>query len=148
MAEALSHTDSSAMAHDLDSLVQQLTATAESIRNNPASLEGHDKERSKLIESAQALLKLVKPDDSMMESMILMVQFTVIRLFVGWKVFESIPKIGSILYSDLAATVNADTSLIREFRSIRSLPGLTINRMCRPSGECASIDGNAGAGRD
>jgi len=34
------------------------------------------------------------------------------RLFIEWKVFEHIPTTGSITYADLAAKVDADTSLI------------------------------------
>lgn len=106
--------DSRSMADHMGSLAQQLATTAESIRSNPASLESLEKERSKLVESAQALLKVLKPADPIMDWMVTLVQFTAIRLFIGWKVFEAIPSDGSISHSDLAAKIGAEVPLISE----------------------------------
>lgn len=102
------------MASDLDALAQQLSATAESIRNNPKALDGKDKERAKLVESAEALLHTIKPTEFFFGALVNIIQFTVLRLFIGWKVFDTIPANESILISDLAAAVNADPKLIGE----------------------------------
>ena len=100
------------MGNHMDSLAQQLTTTAESIRSNPASLEKLEKEQADLIRSAETLLKVLKHTDPLMDSMVTLIQFTAIRLFIGWKVFEAIPSSGSISQSDLAAKIGAETPLI------------------------------------
>ncbi|ODA80430.1 hypothetical protein RJ55_03388 [Drechmeria coniospora] len=100
------------MACNLGSLAKQLAAATESIRNDPAVLDKAENERAELIRAAEALLTTIKPADPMLEGHMAMVQFTVVRLFVGWKVFEAIPLEGSILYSDLAAAVQAEALLL------------------------------------
>ncbi|KND92354.1 Demethylsterigmatocystin 6-O-methyltransferase [Tolypocladium ophioglossoides CBS 100239] len=103
---------SKSMAGRMDSLSQQLAATAESIRNDPTSFERLDKERSKLVESAEALLKVLKPADLIMDSMVTLIQFTAIRLFIEWKASEAIPSDGSVSHSDLAAKIGAEVPLM------------------------------------
>ncbi|POR37888.1 Demethylsterigmatocystin 6-O-methyltransferase, partial [Tolypocladium paradoxum] len=96
--------DSKSMAGHMDSLAQQLAATAERLRDNPASLDSLEEKRSKLVESAEALLRVLKPADPIMDAMVTLIQFTAIRLFVGWKAFEAIPSDGAISHSDLGSS--------------------------------------------
>ncbi|PNY29510.1 Demethylsterigmatocystin 6-O-methyltransferase [Tolypocladium capitatum] len=110
--------DSKSMASRMDSLAQQLSATAERVRDSPASLDGSEKERSKLVEYAEALLKVLKPADPVMDAAVTLVQLTAIRLFIGWKAFEAIPSNGSISQSDLAAKVGAEVPLITRLAAV------------------------------
>ncbi|KAF7552917.1 hypothetical protein G7Z17_g3958 [Cylindrodendrum hubeiense] len=103
---------------------QQLSVAVENIVSNPSSLDGLDGERSKLIELSEALLKAIKPVDPVMDAMTTFVQFTAIRLFVGWKVFDKIPSTSSISFSDLATQIGADVSLIARLASILTATGV------------------------
>ena len=97
----------------LDALAQQLNATAEAIRSCTTSLDDLDDERARVVNAAEALLKDINPADPVMTSMISMVQFTAIRLFVGWKAFDIMASAGTISVADLAGKLAADVSLIR-----------------------------------
>jgi hypothetical protein len=94
-------------------LAQQITDLTAEIQANPDALASNPTENAKLFEAATKLIELgKKPTDLLLESFNLIVQFTVIRLFIEWNVFENIPVKGAVTYEDLAKSVSADTELI------------------------------------
>lgn len=58
--------------------------------------------------------------ESLMNAMSTIAQFTSIRLFIEWGVFDTLDVNGEAMsYEDLAAKVNAETALISMFSSFR-----------------------------
>ncbi|OAQ87289.1 cytochrome b561/ferric reductase transmembrane [Purpureocillium lilacinum] len=112
------------LGDSLDALAQQLNATAEAIRSCTTSLDDLDDERARVVNAAEALLKDINPADPVMTSMISMVQFTAIRLFVGWKAFDIMASAGTISVADLAGKLDADVSLIRRLTGILTSTGV------------------------
>ncbi|KAJ6444813.1 3,2-trans-enoyl-CoA isomerase [Purpureocillium lavendulum] len=110
--------DASPLAASLDALTRQLSATADCISANPSSLDSLADERVRVVNAAEALLKDIKPADPLMTTMISMVQFTAVRLFIGWKAFDIISSAGSISLPDLAKNLDADVSLISRLAAI------------------------------
>lgn len=117
------------LTDQLDAWAKKLSDTAQSIRRAGNVSMDH---RVTASAAAQDILKTVQsPIEHLMGSMILMVQFAAMRLFVKWKVFETIPIQGSISYKDLASKVGADEALIRKFiwsEARGSLHVDTVNR--------------------
>jgi hypothetical protein len=107
------------VADKLQSLASLLSDTATGIREGSLSLESNTPERLKVISAAKDAVDLIKAaSDDVLDWVPLFAQFAAIRLFVKWKVFQSIP-IGedtSISYGDLAEKVGADVALIGTFR--------------------------------
>jgi hypothetical protein len=94
-------------------LTQQITDLTAEIRADPDSLASNPNENAKLFEAATKLVELgKKPTDLLLDSFSLIVQFTVLRLFIEWGVFENIPVKGAVTYEELAKSVSADTELI------------------------------------
>lgn len=112
---AIDAIETKALANSLDSLAQQLTTVAETIHTGSASLDSLKDERARVVNAAEALLKDLKPADPVLASMINMVQFTAIRLFVDWGAFDIISSAGTISYVDLAEKMDADVSLVGEY---------------------------------
>ncbi|KAK7414433.1 hypothetical protein QQX98_006711 [Neonectria punicea] len=101
------------IADKLESWAQQLTEIAVGFRNKPESPNLSREEHGKLATTANDILKTVrKPQERLMESMIVMAELAALRLFIKWKVFEIIPVEGSISYGELAAKLDAEEPLI------------------------------------
>lgn len=101
------------LADQLESLAKSLTETAQSVRDSPDGVS--PSHRLQLSNASHSILRSVQqPGEQLMEAMVTVVQITVMRLFIKWKVFETIPLQGNISYVELAAKAGADTSLISE----------------------------------
>ncbi|UNI21335.1 hypothetical protein JDV02_007334 [Purpureocillium takamizusanense] len=127
--------DSRSLADDLNALAQQLDATSKGVRATSSSLDDLADERARVVNAAEALLKDLKPADPVMTSMITMVQFTAVRLFVGWKAFDIIASAGTITIADLAARLDADVSLIRRLTGILISTGV----LKQVDGDCLTM---------
>lgn len=115
------------LADKLDTLVKKLGDTAESIRKTGGASFDH---KVTVTTAAQDILQTVQePVEHLMGSMVMLVQFTATRLFVKWKVFETIPLQGLISYKELAEKVGADEALIsRSTIPVRVAPANICSR--------------------
>jgi hypothetical protein len=107
------------VAAELQSLASLLSDTATSIREGSVSLESNTPERLKVISAAKGVVDLIKEaSDDILDWLPLFAQFSAIRLFVKWNVFQKIPigKDASISYRDLAEKTGADVALIGRFQ--------------------------------
>lgn len=101
---------SAELADKLDVWAKKLSSTAQSIRNKS---EASFDDRVAVSSTAQEMLRAVQqPMEQLMASFSFMVQFTAMRLFVKWKVFETLPSQGTISYKELAEKVGAEEALI------------------------------------
>ncbi|KJZ70336.1 hypothetical protein HIM_10265 [Hirsutella minnesotensis 3608] len=124
MAQATSAEDT-AMAAKLESLIQKLAETTESIRNNPASFNASTEQYARLGEAFEVFRKETRqPTDVVLDLLPHLAELTVVRLFIKWKVFENIPTDGEISFKDLASKLGAETNLITRFGSVLVASGL------------------------
>lgn len=103
------------VADELQSLALVLSDAAASIREGSLDLESNTPRRLRVISAARDAVDLIKADsDDVLDWISLLAQFSAIRLFVKWKVFEKIPigKDARISYQVLAGQVGADVALI------------------------------------
>lgn len=108
------------LANKLDAWAKKLTDTAQSIRKTDDVSFDH---RITISATAQDILQTTQqPLEHLMGALVLIVQFTALRLFVKWKVFENIPTQGPISYEELAGKVGADEALISESSRLIEVP--------------------------
>lgn len=101
------------VADKLEALVSQLGGVIPQLREGSLSLASNAGERMKLLRASRAIMDAIKqPQDDLMESLPKWSEAVAIRLFLKWKVFEIIPKAGSISYHELASKLDADVALI------------------------------------
>ncbi|XP_044719877.1 o-methyltransferase domain-containing protein [Hirsutella rhossiliensis] len=113
------------MAAKLESLIQQLAETTESIRNNPASFHASTNQHARLADALQVLrAETRQPTDVVLDLLPHLAELTVLRLFIKWKVFENIPADGEISFRDLASKLGAETNLITRFASVLVASGV------------------------
>jgi len=112
-SDPASNLDARVVADRLDALAAQLSDSAKRIRDGTISLDTNIAERTKIIKAAKEVVDVAKEQqEQFVDLYMVLVPLTVIRIFIKWKVFENIPVSGTISYSDLAAKVDADRSLI------------------------------------
>lgn len=110
-------------ADQLDAWAKTLSDTAQSIRRAGSVSMDHRVTTSAV---AQDILKTMQsPIEHLMGSLIMMVQLAAMRLFVKWKVFETMPTQGPISYKSLASKVGADEALIRKCIHFEEVSSLT-----------------------
>ncbi|KAF9870936.1 O-methyltransferase [Colletotrichum karsti] len=95
---------------ELPGLVSQLSALVNSPRQGGPTLE-MERIAEKILYATRPL-----PSDPM-HRMFPYVDLVLIRLFIDWKVFETIPLDGAISYAQLAKAVDADESILRRYAS-------------------------------
>ncbi|KAH6632016.1 O-methyltransferase-domain-containing protein [Chaetomium tenue] len=111
----------SPIADTLEALSKTLAKTAQDLRSGSLSLESDTLQRMGLLKAGSELIDAVSlPQDKIVVFLPLIAHLTAIRLFVKWKAFEEVP-IGdgaTISYTDLAAKLGANVSLITRFARV------------------------------
>ncbi|KAK3294633.1 O-methyltransferase-domain-containing protein [Chaetomium fimeti] len=111
----------SAVADTLEALSETLAKAAEDLRSGSLSLESDNLQRMGLLKAGGDLINAVSlPQDKIVLWLPHFAHMTAIRLFIKWKAFEKIPidDGATISYTDLAATLGADVSLITRFARV------------------------------
>ena len=97
-----------AATDELNVAVKDFFAKPESFGNDVDTAQ-----RRRIIDAAQKLITAVKdPADEWVDVSAQMALMAANRLFTVWKVWDEIPLEGSISYTDLAAKVDAEVSLL------------------------------------
>ncbi|KAK4041718.1 O-methyltransferase-domain-containing protein [Parachaetomium inaequale] len=111
----------SAAADTLEALAEMLTKAAKALRSGSLSLETDIFQRMGLIQAGTDLINAVSlPKDKTRLWFPQLAHFTAIRMFIKWRAFEKIP-VGdgaAISYTDLAAKLGGDVSLITRFARV------------------------------
>lgn len=130
------------IAERLQSITQQLTELSKDIQHDPTVLGNG---RTSLYEAAKVLLQTIsQPMDFITNTMTGLGQFTAVRLFIEWKVFDTIPDEGSITYADLASNIGAEEELIRESNPYLMHPAIVLlTKDGRPFRSGPGCDGNS-----
>ncbi|KAH6856408.1 O-methyltransferase-domain-containing protein [Chaetomium sp. MPI-CAGE-AT-0009] len=111
----------SPIADTLEALSKTLAKAAQDLRSGSLSLENDTLQRMGLLKAGGDLIDAVSlPQDKIVLWLPHFAHFTAIRLFVKWKAFEKVPieDGAAISYTDLAAKLGADVSLITRFARV------------------------------
>jgi len=115
----------SPLADTLDTLSQKLANAAEGIRSGNLSLETDIFQRMDLIKAGTDLIDAASvPKDKLLLWLPQFAHITAVRLFIKWKAFEKIPAEdgAAISYTELAAKLGADVSLISKILKLKFSP--------------------------
>ncbi|KAK4246441.1 S-adenosyl-L-methionine-dependent methyltransferase [Corynascus novoguineensis] len=108
----------SSLADTLEALAERLSKTAQNLRSGSFSIETDTVQRMSLLKAGADLLDAVTlSKDRVLTWLPQFAHITAIRLFIKWKAFEKIPtgNDATISYTELAAKLGADVSLITRF---------------------------------
>ncbi len=101
------------VADKLESLAGQLSSFAETLRTSHEPLGSSEGGRTEILKTISGITNTIKqPQDELMEGLVRYSEMAALNLFIQWKVFEMIPKDGSISYSEIAGNLSADINLI------------------------------------
>jgi len=109
------------VADTLEALSKTLAKAAQDLRSGSLSLESDTLQRMGLLKAGSDLIETISlPQDKIMLFLPQIAHLTAIRLFVKWKAFEKVPidDGATISYTDLAAKLGANVSLIARFARV------------------------------
>lgn len=117
---------------NIDSLVTQLTEAVNSYKSIAADLSSANESAARRLvaDAAKNIITVTVTkgaEEELLDWCLRMVEMPVLRLFIKWGVFDAIPTEGSITFTDLAAVVKIEESLLTRLSNALTASGILIH---------------------